>query len=59
MSIKIMPDLRYANTDEWVRFEGEEAVIVISDYAQVSLSDIVTVEMPNAGDAFQTGKPFG
>ena len=43
MSIKIMPDLRYAKTDEWVRVEGEEAVIGISDYAQDALSDIVYV----------------
>ena len=59
MSIKIMPDLRYAKTDEWVRVEGEEAVIGISDYAQDALSDIVYVELPSAGETFEAGKPFG
>jgi glycine cleavage system H protein len=59
MSHKILPDLRYAMTDEWVRVEGDEAVIGISDYAQDALSDIVYVELPNAGDTFEAGKPFG
>jgi glycine cleavage system H protein len=59
MSLKIQPDLRYAKTDEWVRVEGDEAVIGISDYAQDALSDIVYVELPSAGDTFESGKPFG
>lgn len=59
MSLKIQPDLRYAKTDEWVRVEGDEAVIGISDYAQDALSDIVYVELPSAGDTFEAGKPFG
>ena len=58
MSIKIMPDLRYAKTDEWVRVEGDEAVIGISDYAQDALSDIVYVELPGPGETFEAGKPF-
>lgn len=59
MTIKIMPDLHYTKTDEWVRVEGEEAVIGISDYAQDALSDIVYVELPSAGETFEAGKPFG
>ena len=59
MSLKIQPDLSYAKTDEWVRVEGDEAVIGISDYAQDALSDIVYVELPSAGDTFEAGKPFG
>ena len=59
MSLKIQPDFRYAKTDEWVRVEGDEAVIGISDYAQDALSDIVYVELPSAGDTFESGKPFG
>jgi glycine cleavage system H protein len=59
MTIKILPDLRYTKTDEWVRVEGEEAVIGISDYAQDALSDIVYVELPSAGETFEAGKPFG
>ena len=59
MSLKIQPDLHYAKSDEWVRVEGNEAVIGISDYAQDALSDIVYVELPSAGDTFEAGKPFG
>lgn len=59
MSIKIQPELRYAKTDEWVRVEGDEAVIGISDYAQDALSDIVYVEVPSAGDNFSAGDVFG
>lgn len=59
MSVKIQPDVRYAKTDEWVRVEGDEAVIGISDYAQDALSDIVYVELPSMGDTFEAGKPFG
>lgn len=59
MTVKIMPDLKYAKTDEWVRVEGDEAVIGISDYAQDALSDIVYVELPSAGDTFNAGDTFG
>lgn len=55
----IPADLKYARSDEWVRVEGEEAVIGISDYAQDALSDIVFVELPAAGDTLEAGKPFG
>ncbi|HRO22953.1 MAG TPA: glycine cleavage system protein H, partial [Promineifilum sp.] len=59
MSTKIMPDLRYAKSDEWIRVEGDEAVVGISDYAQDALSDIVYVELPSVGDTINAGNPFG
>lgn len=59
MAHKILPDLRYAKTDEWIRVEGDEGVVGISDYAQDSLSDIVYVELPGVGDSFDAGQPFG
>jgi len=59
MSLKVLPELRYAKTDEWVRIEGDEAVIGISDYAQDALSDIVYVELPGVGDTFEAGNTFG
>ena len=37
--------LKYAKTDEWVKVEGDEALIGISDYAQEQLSDVVYVEL--------------
>jgi glycine cleavage system H protein len=55
----IPADLKYAATDEWVRIEGDEAVIGVSDYAQHALSDVVYVEMSTEGDSFKVGEVFG
>lgn len=55
----IPDDLLYTKEDEWVRVDGDEAVVGITDYAQDSLSDIVFVELPEAGDAFKTNEVFG
>jgi len=55
------PDnLKYSKTDEWVRVEGNEAVIGITDYAQDQLGDIVYVELPweNGQEIAHEGK-FG
>lgn len=39
-------NLKYSKTDEWVRVEGDEATIGITDYAQDQLGDIVYIELP-------------
>ena len=49
---------RYTRTHEWVRVEGGEAVIGVSDYAQHALSDVVFVEAPGPGTALNREKPF-
>jgi glycine cleavage system H protein len=49
---------RYARTHEWVRLDGAEAVVGVSDYAQHSLSDVVFVEVPGPGTPMTGGKPF-
>ncbi len=59
MSTKILDDLYYTNDDEWIRVEGDEATIGITDYAQDSLSDIVFLELPSEGDSFEMGDTFG
>ena len=56
---KIENDLLYSRDDEWVRVDGEEVTIGISDYAQDSLSDIVYLELPDAGEQFEEGDTFG
>jgi len=52
-------DLRYTESHEWVRVDGETARIGISDYAQSQLGDIVFVELPQVGDLFEKGQEFG
>lgn len=52
-------DLKYTSTDEWVRLDGSEAVIGVTDYAQDALSDIVYVELPSVGDSLKAGNSFG
>ena len=52
-------DLLYTKHDEWVRVEGDEVVTGITDYAQDQLSDVVYVELPEAGDTFDKGEPYG
>jgi glycine cleavage system H protein len=59
MSFKIPPDLLYTKDDEWLRREGDEAVVGITDYAQDALSDIVYVELPGIGESFGAGEAFG
>ena len=56
---KVLDGYRYAKTDEWIRVENGEAVIGISDYAQDQLSDLVYVELPEVGEAFNVGDEFG
>lgn len=56
---EIKKDVRYAESHEWVRVEGEIAVVGISDYAQHALGDIVYVDLPEEGDEVTAGEDFG
>ena len=53
--MKIDPRYKYHEEHEWVRVEGNEGVIGISDYAQEALSDVVYVDLPEVGDTFERG----
>ena len=56
----ILPDdIRYAESHEWAKSEGDHVKVGISDYAQDQLGDIVFVEMPEAGETFEKGAEFG
>ena len=55
----IPDDLHYSKDHEWVRVEGNVAVIGITDYAQDSLGDVVYVELPKAGEQFAANESFG
>ena len=51
--------LFYTKEDEWVKVDGDEATIGVSDHAQDALSDIVYLELPDEGDSFEIGETFG
>ena len=55
----IPADLKYAESDEWFRVEGDVVTIGISDYAQDQLNDIVYVEFKEVGDSLDAGDSFG
>lgn len=55
-----VPDyLRYTRTEEWIRVEGDEAVVGITDYAQSELGDLVFLELPEVGRYLQQEEAFG
>ncbi len=55
----IPDDLHYSKDHEWVRVDGNVAVVGITDYAQDSLGDVVYVELPKVSDTFAANESFG
>jgi glycine cleavage system H protein len=56
---KILSELKYSESHEWVRVEGDVAYIGVSDFAQKEMGDITYVDMPEAGDDVLAGEEFG
>ena len=52
-------DLRYTRDHEWVRVDGDQATVGITQYAADQLGDIVFVELPDTGRELEEAKPFG
>ncbi len=52
-------ELRYDREHEWVRVEGDEAVIGISHFAQDQLGEVVYIDLPSTGDTVSAGETFG
>jgi glycine cleavage system H protein len=52
-------DLRYTKEHEWLRLEGNDGVIGITDFAQDALGDVVFVELPTVGATLSQGQTFG
>ena len=52
-------DVRYTREHEWVRLDGQTAVIGITSYAQAELGDVVYVELPSVGEMVSSGSEFG
>ena len=57
--MNIPAELKYTKDHEWVRIEGEEAVIGITDFAQSELGDIVFVEVETEGESIDSEEIFG
>jgi len=56
---KILENLRYSKDHEWVLVDGDVATVGITDYAQESLGDVVYVDLPRVGDAFNAHEAIG
>lgn len=52
-------NIRYTSEHEWIRVEGEEAYVGITDYAQSELGEIVFVDVPTQGETVGQGEVFG
>lgn len=52
-------DLKYTKDHEWIRIDGETAVVGITDFAQQQLGDVVYVELPEVGRTLTAGEVFG
>src|SRR5438093_7027503 len=52
-------DLKYTKDHEWVRMQGSDAAVGITDFAQRQLGDVVFVELPDVGRQVKQGEVFG
>lgn len=52
-------DLRYTESDEWIRSDGDEVVCGVTSYAADQLGDVVYLQLPPAGSAYSRGDQFG
>ncbi len=57
--MNILENLKYTNDHEWIRLEGEVAVVGITDFAQGELGDIVFVEIETEGETLEKEEVFG
>ena len=53
--MNVPAELKYTSDHEWIRVEGDAAIIGITDYAQGELGDVVFVEFPDVGEDFEKG----
>lgn len=56
---KVIEGLKYSESHEWVKVEGDLAVIGVTDYAQAEMGDITYVDLPDVDDEFEAGEEFG
>ena len=56
--MELREELLYSKSHEWVKEDGEEVVIGLTDYAQSELGDLVFVNLPEEGDELVVGESF-
>lgn len=56
---RIIEGLLYSESHEWVKVEGDLAIIGVSDFAQAEMGDITYVDLPAEGDEIAAGEEFG
>lgn len=59
MSLEYPEDLKYTDSHEYIRLDGDTATIGITAFAVDQLGDIVFLELPEVGDALEKGETFG
>ncbi|HEX8917794.1 MAG TPA: glycine cleavage system protein GcvH [Chloroflexota bacterium] len=59
MTTQLPDDLRYTETDEWVRREGDTVVCGITAFAAEQLGDVVYLQLPEPGKEYSQKEPFG
>ena len=57
--MKFPTNVKYTSEHEWIRLEGEEGYVGITDYAQDQLGDIVFVDITTEGETLEKGEAFG
>lgn len=57
--MSVPADLKYTAEHEWIRVEGEEIVIGVTDFAQGELGDVVFIEIETEGETLSKGETFG
>ncbi|KAF9623041.1 hypothetical protein IFM89_036022 [Coptis chinensis] len=59
LPVPVVKELKYCNSHEWVKADGNSATVGITDHAQDHLGDVVYVELPEVGDVVTQGNQFG
>ena len=57
--MNVLDNLKYTAEHEWLKVEGEEAYIGVTDFAQHELGDIVFIEVETVGESLDKGETFG
>lgn len=57
--MNVLDNLKYSEDHEWLRIEGDIAIVGVTDYAQSQLGDVVFVEVTSLGETLDKGEAFG